>query len=347
VVITLLHDGGRGGLSRKVRWLLIGAQAAVIAMLFSFPVQSYGAVSITASSLHMVFSYVLVVILWRASRKWPARGSGAITRWSIIMFMLSTLGVWAIGPIIATGYHGHEIYYWSIQLFLHFQFNGWFWFAAIALGVRWAERQGFDIQMDRLTLGLWVSSAILTYALAIAWSEPLPWVFATISVGVALQVWAAVRTLRILRRLQHQAHERFPFWGKILVGVALVSMGLKVLTQAAVIVPEAAVMGFTLRHYVIGFIHLNTLAIMTTLLLTYAILQGWLDVRTRMVRWGLGILLVGIIGSELLLFLQGTMLWARMGMMPGHYWHMAITSALMPVGVAMLLWKGVVGMWRE
>src|SRR5690606_33151728 len=112
----------------------------------------------------------------------------------------------------------------------------------------------------------WVLSAILTYALAIAWSEPLPAVFATISIGVALQVWAAWRTLGILRRLEHRARERFPTWGKVLVGIALLSMAMKVLVQAAVAVPEMAIMGFTIRHYVMGFIHLNTLATMTTLL---------------------------------------------------------------------------------
>ncbi len=38
-----------------------------------------------------------------------------------------------------------EWYYWSIQWFLHFQFNGWFWFAAMAIGSRWAEQHGVDV----------------------------------------------------------------------------------------------------------------------------------------------------------------------------------------------------------
>jgi hypothetical protein len=337
IVVVMIHDGGRGGLNKKIRWLLIGLQTAVIGMLLSFPVQGYGPVSITASSIHMVLAYVMLVILWRRAQEWPKGGSRALTRWSIAMFFLSTLGVWAIGPIIATGHQSHEIYYWSIQWFLHFQFNGWFWFAAIAMGVRWAERQGFNIRLDGLTLALWIISAVFTYALAIAWSEPLPAVFATVSVGVLLQVWAAVRTLRILLRLREKAEERFPLWGKILVGVALVSMALKVIVQAAVAIPEVAIIGFTLRQYVIGFIHLNTLATMTTLLLAYAILQKWWDTSRPLVRAGLWLLLVGIVASELLLFGQGTMIWAGMGFMSGHYWHLFLASALMPVGVGLFL----------
>jgi hypothetical protein len=323
--------------------MLVVLQVAVVGMLLSFPMQGYGAVSISASTLHMVVSYFVLALLWRQSLAWPREGSGRLTRWSIILYFLSTLGVWAMAPLIATGNQGKEIYYWAVQFYLHFQFNGWFWFAALALGVRWAERQGFPLRIDRLTLGLWIASAVLTYALAIAWSEPHPAVFATVSAGVLLQAWAAMRSLRILKRLQRRAHEQFPTWGKVLVGVALVGMGMKVLVQAAVAMPSVAVMAFTLRSYVMGFVHLNTLAIMTTLLLVYALLQGWLPVRSLAVKAGVALLTGGIILSELLLFTQGTFFWAGWGMIPGHYLHMVLASALMPLGVALVLWAG----WRH
>ncbi|MEZ4757522.1 MAG: hypothetical protein R2817_11905 [Flavobacteriales bacterium] len=343
IVVVLTHDGGRGLLTRGMQHMLVVLQVAVVGMLLSFPVQGYGAVSISASTLHMVTSYFVLALLWRQSLQWPREGSGRLTRWSIILYSLSTLGVWAMAPLIATGNQGKEIYYWAVQFYLHFQFNGWFWFAALALGVRWAERQGFPLRIDRLTLGLWIASAVLTYALAIAWSEPHPAVFATVSLGVLLQVWAAMRSLRILKRLQRRAHEQFPTWGKVLVGVALVGMGMKVLVQAAVAVPSVAVMAFTLRSYVMGFVHLNTLAIMTTLLLVYALLQGWLPVRSLAVKAGVALLTGGIILSELLLFVQGTFFWVGWGLIKGHYLHMVLASALMPLGVALLLWAG----WRH
>ena len=342
-VVVLIHDGGQGTLTTRLRLLLGGLQVAVFGMLISFPLQGYGAVSITASSVHMVLAFWVLAILWRISRNWPAEGSGRLARWAVILFILSNLGVLAIGPIIATGNQGKEIYYWAVQFFLHFQFNGWFWFAAMTIGARWAERQGFTLRMDRLTLGLWISSAVLTYALAIAWSEPHPAVFATVSVAVALQVWAALRTLTILRRFEATAHDQFSPWVKWLVGIALVSMALKVLVQASVAVPAIAVMAFTLRHYVMGFIHMNTLGTMTVLLLAYAVMNGWCDLRRATARVGLTLLISGILLSELLLFSQGTFFWAGWGMIPGHYWHLFLASALMPTGVLLLLmswWQG-------
>lgn len=337
IVVVLLHDGGQGRIDRLKGWLLIGLQLVVLGMLLSFPVQGYGTWSITFSSIHLILSYLLLAALWRQSRAWPPRGSRLLTRWSIRLFILSTLGVWAIAPIIATGSQGHEIYYWSIQFFLHFQFNGWFWFAAMALGIRWAERNGIHFEMDRLTLSLWLISAVLTYALAIAWSEPHPLVFGTVSIGVSLQVWAAYRTLIGLRGVGAKAHDRFPSWSRILIGIALVSMALKVVVQAAVAIPSVAVMALTIRHYVMGFIHMNTLGTMTMLLLAYAVYHGWCDPKRWIGRTGLVLIAAGIIGSEVLLFTQGTFFWAGLGLIPGHYWHMVLFSALIPMGVALLL----------
>ncbi|MBK6342267.1 MAG: hypothetical protein IPF41_06680 [Flavobacteriales bacterium] len=337
VALCLLHDGGTGALTKRLRWLLVGLQVTVIVMLVSFPIQGYGAVSIAASSAHLLLAYPLLYMLWRVSRNWPAEGSGRLTRWSLAFFVISTLGTWALPAIIATGNQGKEIYYWAVQFFLHFQFNGWFWFAAMAIGARWAERNGFQLRIDRFTVALWVLAAILTYALAIAWSEPHPAVFATVSVAVAMQAWAAIRTLRLLQRFRDQAYARFTPWARVLIGIALVSMALKVLVQAAVAVPAVAVMSLTVRHLVMGFIHMNTLGTMTTLLLAYAVTYGWCAPSNPAARTGMGLLMAGIITTELLLFTQGTFFYAGWGMIPGHYWHLFIASAMMPTGVALLL----------
>ncbi|MBK9176031.1 MAG: hypothetical protein IPM46_06750 [Flavobacteriales bacterium] len=337
VVLCLLHDGGNGTLTKRTRWLLLALQGTVMAMLLSFPVQGYGAASIAASSAHLLLAYPLLAMVWRASRSWPAQGSGRLTRWAIAFFAVSTVGTWALPVIIATGNQGKEVYYWAVQFFLHFQFNGWFWFAAMAIGARWAERNAFDLRIDRLTTALWVVSAILTYSLAIAWSEPHPAVFATVSTAVALQAWAAVRMLRLLLRLRTQAYTRFTPWARVLIGMALVSMALKVLVQAAVAVPSVAMMSLTVRHLVMGFIHMNTLGTMSALLLAYAITHDWFSSRFIIARAGLLLLALGIIASELLLFAQGTFFWLGWGMMPGHYATLFGASALMPGGILLVL----------
>jgi hypothetical protein len=321
-------------------WMII-SQALVLGMLFSFPVQGYGETSIACSIGQMIVGYVLIGQAWYATRHWPATGSRLLARLAFTFQGVSTLGVWAMGPIMTSGLAGTEWYYWSIQWFLHFQFNGWFWFAAMAIGSRWAERHGVDVRIDGFTTALWVVSALVTFALVIAWSERLPIVLGINAAGVILQFWAAWRTLMAMRRARLEASVKTTRWMRILIGVMLLSMATKIGAQAAVSVPMVANMALTLRNYVIGFIHLNTLGSISALLFAHALMRGWFDERQPWVRLGLVLFITGYACSELLLFTQGTLFWFGSGLMPGYYWVLFSASVLLPVGVGTLLFTGL------
>lgn len=321
-------------------WMII-SQALVLGMLFSFPVQGYGETSIACSIGQMIVGYVLIGQAWYATRHWPSTGSRLLARLAFTFQGVSTLGVWAMGPIMTSGLAGTEWYYWSIQWFLHFQFNGWFWFAAMAIGSRWAERHGVHVRIDGFTTALWVVSALVTFALVIAWSERLPIVLGINAAGVILQFWAAWRTLMAMRNARLEALVKTSRWMRILIGVMLLSMATKIAAQAAVSLPMVADMALTLRNYVIGFIHLNTLGSISALLFAHALMRGWFDERRPGVRFGLILFVAGYALSEGLLFLQGTFFWAGFGLLPGYYWTLFAASVLLPLGVGTLLFKGL------
>ena len=337
LMVFLLEDADRADKRKGHRLLLLIVQVAVVGMLVSFPVQSYGPVSIAFTTLHMLISYVLAVFAWKGTRHWVPGGSRRLVRIAIWMMVLSTVGVWSIGPLLASGLFGTEWYYWSIQFFLHFQFNGWFWFAALALWSRWAETHGADEPLDPFTIRLWLVSAVLTFALAIAWSERHWYIVAINSVGVLMQLWAGWRTANSIRRVQANLFDKAPLWAWRCVTYALIGMALKVLMQAAVSVPQMADMALTIRNYVIGFIHLNMLGAISMMLFAMALLRGWFVSTDRLVRIGLSLFTSGVLLSEAALFLQGTFFWVGWGMIPGYYWIQLLTSIPMPLGVVALL----------
>lgn len=337
LLVFLLEDADDGRSRRRHRLLFFLVQIAVLGMLISFPIQSYGPVSISFTTLHLLLSYVLAVLAWRGTRSWLAAGSRKLVRIAVWMMVISTIGVWSMAPLLANGLFGTEWYYWSIQFFLHFQFNGWFWFAALALWSRWAETHGIAEALDPLTIRLWLISAVLTFALAIAWSERHWSIIAINSLGVLIQLWAGWRTAVSIRRAQVGLHSKAQLWAWRCVTYALIGMGLKVLMQTMVAVPQVAVMAFTIRNYVIGFIHLNMLGAISMMLFAMALLRGWFVPTDRLVRIGLSLFTGGMLLSEAALFLQGTLFWAGWGMMPGYYWIQLLTSVPMPLGVIALL----------
>ncbi|MFT3884680.1 MAG: hypothetical protein QM724_04400 [Flavobacteriales bacterium] len=336
LLIALLRQDDRPAPRRFRTWMTL-SMAFVVGMLVSFPIQGYGPISIACSLAQMFVGYALSVQVWRHTSRWPVAGSRLLVRLALLFQAISTIGVWAMGPIMHSGLAGSEWYYWSIQWFLHFQFNGWFWFAAMAIGSRWAERHGVDVQLDRLTVFLWVIGTVLTFALAIAWSERTIGVIAVNSVGVLVQAWAAWRTLRAMQHARPQAQVRTTRWMRIVIGTMLIAMAVKVAAQAAASIPAVADIAVTLRNYVVGFVHLNTIGAATMVLMAFALERRWLDEACAPVRAGLALLIAGFAFSELLLFGQGTLIWIRWGMLPGYHWMLFAVSAMLPIGVLLLV----------
>jgi hypothetical protein len=260
---------------------------------------------------------------------------------AVVLMYLSTVGTWALGPIISGGGFGTELYYWSIQFYLHFQLNGWFWFGALALWSRWAETHGARHVLDRFTIRLWLVSVVLTFALAIAWSEHHWTVYAVNSIGVVLQLWAGWRTAKAILKAQKMLQDKAPLWAWRCVTYSLIGMGLKVLMQAAVAIPQVAIMAFTVRNFVIGFIHLNTLGAISMMLFAMALVRGWFVSTSMTARVGLSLFTAGMLLSEAVLFLQGLLFWVGYGMIPGYYGIILGVSVLIPAGVVTLLVHGV------
>lgn len=340
MLLALLCQDERGYPRGFLVWMAI-SQLFVLGMLLSFPMQGYGAASISCSVGQMMVGYILVAQVWRHTRHWPRSGSRLLVRLAFVFQIVSTLGVWAMGPIMTDGLAGTEWYYWSIQWFLHFQFNGWLWFAVMAVGSRWAERHGVDVHLDPSTVVLWALGTVLTYALAIAWIERHLIVIAVNSLGVGLQAIAAWRTMARMRSARVQALVKTTRWMRVLIGVMLLSMAVKVAAQALVAVPAVANMALTLRNYVVGFVHLNTLGMATALLFAFALMKGWFDERSSAVRSALFFFVTGYACSEVLLFLQGTWFWVGWGLIPGYYWTLFAASALMACGVLLLLGRAL------
>ena len=319
-------------------------QVAVVGMLFSFPWQGYGPVSISFSVVHILCSYLFAWWLWRAV---PYRGvlSVLFLRLALGFMLLSTVAIWMMGPIMATSWRHSAFYYMAVQFYLHFQFNGWFLFGVLALLFRYWEQEGLSLQdfSRRWFVGLLVSSCVLTYALAVAWANPQWPVFLVNSIGVLLQLAALVVFARWFWPRRQYLLSGLSRSSRFLLVIGLVSFAAKILMQSAVAVPVVAQAAYTIRNYVIGFIHLILLGAVTAALLSYALHWRYLRLTNRWSRLGLWFIFAGFIGSEGLLFLQGSMLWATLGFLPKYYECLFGLSALVPIGLATFL----IGQLRE
>ena len=127
---------------KRLFWM---TEFAVIGMVLSFPFEGYAAVSISFSTLHIFCSYYFARLVWKdeAENELPER---KLLKTSLLFMLLSTLGVWCLGPAVAMTGAGSPFYNIAIQFFLHFQFNGWFLLAVLAIFFKTLNKTGLTMK---------------------------------------------------------------------------------------------------------------------------------------------------------------------------------------------------------
>ncbi len=330
---------------RKYNILFWLTQISVLGMLVTFPRMGYASWSIGFSVMHTVLSYVFVFYFLKdlgQVQKSP-KNTFTISNWlvktSLFFMIFSTLGLWGMGPIMVNDMQGEAIYYMTIQFYLHFQFNGWFIFAILALLFKFMEKNHISINPQdakRFFFFLFIS-CFLTYALAVTWSNPLPILFYINSSGVALQLVALFYFLKLAKEVWKQLQNTLEVTPRLLFFLSFFSFGFKIFIQSAVIIPAIAVVAYTIRNYAMGFLHLMLIGMVTLFLFGFAEQMKLIRLDNLLGKIGIRVFIVGFILSEAILFLQGTMFWGAMGFMPYYYELLFGVSAMLPIGLFFII----------
>jgi len=155
-----------------------------------------------------------------------------------------------------------------------------------------------------------------------------------------LQAGALFVFARMILRAYQSAQKLLSPAGRRLFGVAMISFALKIIMQAMVVVPYFATVSYTVRNFVIGFIHLILIGMLTHMVLGAAVNTGIINPESKRAKAGFLVLLTGFLLTEVLLFLQGTMFWAALGFIPYYYELLFAASVLLPVAVLLILISG-------
>jgi hypothetical protein len=319
---------------KDYKWLFLGTVVSLLGMLFSFPFQGYGAISISFSTLHMLLSYGFAFKLLKvvqSSEKTPAT---RLIRLSIWFMVISTLGLWALGPISATLGRMHELYFMTIQWFLHFQLNGWFVLGVLGLILLYFEEKGFKIAWPVYQEWVLSISVLMTFMLAVTWAEPQPIFFQINGLAVIIQLIAYSWILQSVFKLFNT--NQISGIARLLLILALASLVAKALLQGLLIFPSIAVISYSIRIYVIGFLHLVLLGAMTMGVSAVAIARGWIT-ELPVSKLGWILLIAGFGITEILLFLQGTLIWLKLGFLPEYNFWLFLASCLFPLSLVFLL----------
>lgn len=321
-------------------------ELTVVGMAVAFPIQGYAGFSIFFSSLHQFASYLFMWRFLKDARELnKGKYSFRLVQSALWFMVLSTMAIWCMPILMVNDMQGSAVYYAAVQFYLHFQFNGWVIFAILGLFFKMAEFHRLPISEKNANrfFYLLIASCLLTYVLAVTWSTPLPILFWINSTGVALQLAALIYFAIIYKNLRPFLEGYFSGWIRHLLLLALLSFFIKIIIQAAVIVPQIGVIAYTIRNFVLGFIHLLLLGMASSFLLGFAAHENLISLFSKTAKNGMAILMIGIVLSEFILFGQGLLLWGEIGFLPAYYNLIFGVSVLMPIGLVMLVYSQFIG----
>lgn len=304
-------------------------QICVLGMTILFPMGGYTLWSILFTTAHLLLSYAVIYKVWKEI---PSDKTTAtkLLQSSLIFLFVASLGTWALAYTM-NYMKGSALYYASIQWYLHFMFNGWMIFAMLAVVFKYLQSrlQSFDSRWNPYFFWSLIIATLATYALSVTWSTPYLSIFLINSIGVIVQLAALFFLVKIIAPLRAQLFRDMSPTSEILIKVAGAAFVLKIVFQGMVAIPFIATVSYTIKNFVIGFIHLLMLGSLS-LFIIFAILHFQRFIVSRIAIW---LTIAGIFATEVLLFLQGLLIWMQMGILPWYYDAITACSALLAIGV--------------
>ncbi len=317
---------------QRLFWL---TEFAVVGMMFSFPFQGYAAISISFSTLHILCSYYFVHIIWK-HHKTNSKATRLLLKTSLLFMLLSTIGVWCLGPTVGLMGKASAFYQIAIQFFLHFQFNGWFLFAVIALFFHQLKID--DSKTFIIFFKLLLASTILTLAMPIQWFAPNFMLIVLNALGVVLQLVAIYFFFKLIKIEIKKFNTSVSKLTIYSYQFALLCLALKSIVQLASLVPQLTEELYLHRNFVIGFIHLLMLGVISGFLFSF-ILKQLKTKPSKLLSFGLYSFLIGFVCTEFLLLIQGIKFYFGNGILPKYYELLFTFSILLPLGISFLLFN--------
>lgn len=321
--------------TQPYRFTLIAAQIGNYGMLLSFPFQGYGPVSIAFSQLYILSSYVFAWLLYRHTKS-NRRLSVQCLRVALFLLVLSSIGPYVLGFLMAKKITDPAITNNIVYFYLHFQYNGWFVFALLALGIRLLENFADEEALVNAYhfYHLQLLAVVPAYLLSVLWAHPPVWVYTLAALAATLQLVSLYYLFKVLRKSTPALAQQTRTI-RALTTLAIASFAVKNLLQFLSALPSVADLAYRYRPFIIAYLHLVLVGTVSFALLARFVGQKYLQTGN----WLTAALLLftgGYLLTQGLLVSEGLYNWLAHGSIPHLPAWLFYGSLALPAGAILL-----------
>jgi len=305
-IVKYLYEKDVNIQMKKYQRLLLANIITAYGMLLSFPFQGYGAISIIFSTLNIFVSYAFAFFVWKDLNSLKANCvSHNWFKASLAFNAFSSLGVFLLAFMLATKSVQTNLYLATEYFFLHFQYNGWFFFACMGLLQAYMISKNIAPanKISKMIFWLFFIAAIPAYFLSALWL-PIPiWVYVMVVIAAAMQCVGFIILMNHLVKSRKLVAQNLSKQTKLLWLFALIALVIKLSLQMVSVVPSLSTLTVGFRPIVIGYLHLVLLGVITIFLIGYFTEVN--AVHHKSFYTGVTIFVGGIIINEILLMIEG------------------------------------------
>ena len=338
LMVGFLEKKGKREKGKGIRWtnynkILLANLICAYGMLVFFIVQGYGAFSIAFSTVSIVVSYVFGYRYWKDLKLVDATSfSIPWFKGAIFFNVISSLGTFALAYMMATQNLHQNEYLASIYYYLHFQYNGWFFFACMGLLGYFLDLKATDSPLYTKVFWLFFIACIPAYFLSTLWLDLPLWIYILTVMAAFLQVFAWFLFLLRVIKTKKTVFENYPFFLRYIIVFVALAFSVKLLLQLGSTVPALSQLAFGFRPIVIAYLHLVLLAVISLFLLFYIYINHFFFIR-KSIKFGITLFSVGVFLNELVLAVQGVASFSYT-LIPWVNESLFVIAALMVSGIA-------------
>lgn len=242
--------------------------------------QGFGLIAVVAQLISFI-SVLLFVVL--GLFRWTTIKSPTI-RWfkmGGVLFLFSMIAhIWLI-EMWLTGSMTQHNYLAATYWFLHFQYNGWFFFGCMGLLVNWMHQHQLVFANQNAFFKSFAISVIPAYGLSVLWLKLPVWIYILVILSALAQF---VGLIYLIRQFLTAGFKKIATHKPVLFFVGLLSMlalMIKIALQAGSTIPSISKLAFGFRPIVIAYLHLVLLAFTLLFLLAYLIDQPYFTLNRK------------------------------------------------------------------
>lgn len=290
---------------KKYNLILIANLICAYGMLVFFIIQGYGLLSIIFSTASIVVACIFAYFYYQDLKAIPKEYLSKNWFKAALFFnVISSFGTFVLAYMMVTKNIHQDEYLASIFYYLHFQYNGWFFFACMGLLFSFLNLKTNENPFYKNVFKLFFISCIPAYFLSTLWWDLPLWIYCITVLAAFVQVYTWFRFLFIIVKSKRDfLHQFQPFLRYLLLFVAF-SLSLKFLLQLVSTIPSISQLAFGFRPIVIAYLHLVLLAIFSLFLLFY-IFAKTLILLQKKIKFGVITFSIGVLINEIILAIQG------------------------------------------